>query len=80
MIYAIIAFVNFRSDFDDGSGVYGYDFLLAVTSTINFGLRNGGGLGESLQSYPNPEEMAYYYWGRYFFDFTFFIIFNILFI
>lgn len=34
--------------FDDESGIYGDTFILAVTSTINFGLRNGGGLGDAL--------------------------------
>ncbi|CAD8173112.1 unnamed protein product [Paramecium octaurelia] len=80
LIYAIIAFSNFDSMFDDESGVYGQTFNLAVTSTINFGLRNGGGLGESLTKYPDAYDYPTLYWGRYFFDFTFFIIFNILFI
>ncbi|CAD8151578.1 unnamed protein product [Paramecium octaurelia] len=80
LIYAIIAFSNFESMFDDESGVYGQTFILAVTSTINFGLRNGGGIGESLTKYPDAYDDPTLYWGRYFFDFTFFIIFNILFI
>lgn len=81
LIYGIIAFNNFDGDFDEEeAGVYGNSFILAVTTVINFGLRNGGGFGESMKPYPNPDELPEYYWGRYFFDFTFFIIFNILFI
>ncbi|CAD8087418.1 unnamed protein product [Paramecium sonneborni] len=80
LIYAIIAFSNFNQMFDADEGVFGQTFILAVTSTINFGLRNGGGLGESLTSYPDAYDDPTLYWGRYFFDFTFFIIFNILFI
>lgn len=48
LVYAIIAFSNFDSMFDREGGVYGYTFILAVTSTINLGLRNGGGLGDAL--------------------------------
>ncbi|TNV75002.1 hypothetical protein FGO68_gene1011 [Halteria grandinella] len=80
LVYAIIAFSNFEQFFDDEGGVYGSTFILAVTSTINLGLRNGGGLGDALKQYPSPDSQAQLYWGRYFFDFTFFIIFNILFI
>ncbi|CAD8139457.1 unnamed protein product [Paramecium pentaurelia] len=78
LIYAIIAFSNFSWMFNDEDGVYGQTFILAVTSTINFGLRSG--LGDSMKTYPQPYEDPTLYWGRYFFDFSFFIIFNILFI
>ncbi|CAD8135704.1 unnamed protein product [Paramecium pentaurelia] len=78
LIYAIIAFSNFDWMFNDEDGVYGQTFILAVTSTINFGLRSG--LGDSMKIYPEPYEDPTLYWGRYFFDFSFFIIFNILFI
>ncbi|CAD8052984.1 unnamed protein product [Paramecium sonneborni] len=80
LIYAIIAFSNFDWMFNDEDGVYGQTFILAVTSTINFGLRSGSGLGDSMKEYPEPYEDPTLYWGRYFFDFSFFIIFNILFI
>ncbi|CAD8133367.1 unnamed protein product [Paramecium octaurelia] len=78
LIYAIIAFSDFDWMFNDEDGVYGQTFILAVTSTINFGLRSG--LGDSMKKYPEPYEDPTLYWGRYFFDFSFFIIFNILFI
>lgn len=49
------------------------------------GLRNGGGISESLtniKSYTDPvnKVSSGYYWGRYFYDLSFFILINMLFI
>jgi len=49
------------------------------------GLRNGGGISESLTNIKSYKDAANdvsegYYWGRYTFDLTFFIVINMLFI
>lgn len=41
-------------------------------STLNNGIRAGGGIGETLAQPLNSN--ANQYWGRYFFDLTFFIV------
>lgn len=49
--------------------------VYCLMSTASFGMRSGGGVGDALwQRYISDE----YYWFRYWFDFTFFMIINII--
>lgn len=84
-IYGIGGFYFFRNDFNAENNAYNNTFVLTVASVINMGLRNGGGISDSLtniKSYLNPENnvTSSYYWGRYFYDLSFFIVINMLFI
>lgn len=85
-ICAFFAFQNFRSDFEHyGVGddedhapdfnMYCETLQMCLSTTINFGLRAGGGIGDLLYQQPWDSEL---YSTRYFFDFGFFMIINII--
>jgi hypothetical protein len=80
LLYGFILRLNFSEDFKDEEKFFSDSLGYSIAFSVNLGLRNGGGIGESLEGYKNPFEDPKEYWSRYFFDFTFFIIFNILFI
>jgi len=85
-IYSIVGF--FFSDdsyFNVDVGSYGGErqcqsMLQCYLTTLNWGLRNGGGIGESLllPSYADDARGPYYF--RVVFDLSFFIIINIVFL
>lgn len=77
-IYGIFGYYDFKSAYDDGNGGVADSFILAITSTIKEGLRKGGGIGESLSAFDFTKKQDF--WGRYFFELTFFICINMLFI
>jgi len=84
-IFAFWAFSSFSADFehaadaDDGDGpdfnMYCDTMLECLASTANLGLRAGGGLGEALGQ---ATRGAPTFWPRYLFDFSFFLIVNII--
>ncbi|EAR93160.2 cation channel family protein (macronuclear) [Tetrahymena thermophila SB210] len=76
-IYGIIGNQSFKGDYQPENGTIGDTFILTITSTIKQGLKNGGGIAESLRSVDYDEHT---FWSRYFFDLTFFIVINMLFI
>lgn len=47
-LFGIAAFEFFYKDFLKENKVYNNSFILAILSVINLGLRNGGGISESL--------------------------------
>lgn len=53
------------------------DFIMTITTCFNFGLTAGGGIADGLRvaDYNNDyDDGNSHYWGRYFFDLTWFII------
>ena len=83
-IFGIGGFYYFSKDFEADKNALNNSFVLAVASVINVGLRNGGGVSESLQqikSYHLDSSVSEsYFWGRYTYDLSFFILINMLFI
>jgi len=83
-IFGIGGFYFFSKDFQADKNALNSSFVLAVASVINVGLRNGGGVSESLQqvkSYHLDSSVSEaYFWGRYTYDISFFILINMLFI
>eukprot|EP00347_Sterkiella_histriomuscorum_P015845 403355467 len=81
-IYSFIAFISFRdtyinSETNKDATLNGYCHTLGFcfTSTLNNGLRSGGGIGDQLEQLTKDDG---YYWGRYAFDLTFYIMIIIL--
>jgi hypothetical protein len=83
-IYAAFAFL-FISDtyFDDGvhAGLLNkagdsicMSLLHCFLSTLNYGLRSGGGMGEFLKVMTNAKWASEGFWIRYFFDISFYLI------
>ncbi|EGR33287.1 hypothetical protein IMG5_057100 [Ichthyophthirius multifiliis] len=80
-IYGIGGFLYFRKSFENSEKVYGQNFILVISSTIKEGLRNGGGISEAIQAQPYDNNGSNsLYWARYFYDLTFFVFINMLFI
>lgn len=76
--YSLIIAINFSNDFNTTSEVVVCDrFLTCFISTINQGLRNGGGIAESL-SFVQYGSVLYF--TRFFFDIIFFLLINIIFL
>lgn len=82
-IYSYIAFLFFRDTFvnnDEEEGTsdvnnYCDSLIYCFTSTLNNGLRSGGGIGDVLQNLVRTNEK---YWQRYVYDLTFFMIIIII--
>jgi hypothetical protein len=88
-IAAFISFQSFRetykhvsdeaSDYDDDHGpdfnMYCETLIRCLTSTINYGIRAGGGIGDVLEQ---PLYSDAIYTSRYVYDFTFFMVINII--
>jgi len=82
---AFFSFQTFRTDFihieegfeDEAPGInlYCETLVQCLVSTINFGLRAGGGLGDFLDQATWDSDQ---YWTRYIFDFMFFMVINII--
>lgn len=53
-IYGIIGYNNFKEEYDDGSGGVSSTFFLTIASTIKQGLKNGGGVADSLKTVADP--------------------------
>lgn len=81
-VYSFVAFITFRDTYislDTGDSPpynsycerLGYCF----TSTLNNGVRSGGGIGDTLEQLSIEEDL---YWGRYAFDLTFYIMIIVL--
>lgn len=67
---------NFYNDGDESeTNTYANTLKLAFTSTLNYGLRYGGGIGEAIE---NPAHGADEYWAWWIFSIIFFIIVNVL--
>lgn len=49
-IYGIGGYYYFRSDFLSDEKAYNNTFISTVASVINMGLRNGGGISESMSN------------------------------
>ncbi|CAD8067431.1 unnamed protein product [Paramecium sonneborni] len=80
VLYGFLIKISFSGDFKDETKFASDSLGYSIAHVINFGLRSGGGIGDVLSDYANPFEEPALYWKRYFFDLTFFIIFNILFL
>ncbi|CAD8102848.1 unnamed protein product [Paramecium sonneborni] len=80
VLYGFLIKLSFSHDFKDETKFASDSLGYSIAHVINFGLRNGGGIGDTLSDYANPFDEPEKYWKRYFFDLTFFIIFNILFL
>ncbi|CAD8058778.1 unnamed protein product [Paramecium primaurelia] len=80
VLYGFLIKLSFSEDFKDDTKFASDSLGYSIAHVINFGLRNGGGIGDTLSDYADPFEDPAKYWKRYFFDITFFIIFNILFL
>ncbi|CAK93344.1 unnamed protein product (macronuclear) [Paramecium tetraurelia] len=80
VLYGFLIKISFSGDFKDETKFAQDSLGYSIAHVINFGLRNGGGIGDTLSDYADPFEEPAKYWKRYFFDLTFFIIFNILFL
>ncbi|KAL4442528.1 hypothetical protein ABPG74_006930 [Tetrahymena malaccensis] len=76
-IYGIIGNQSFKADYQPANGTISDTFILTITSTIKQGLKNGGGIADSLSAVQYTDST---FWSRYFFDLTFFIVINMLFI
>jgi hypothetical protein len=81
-IYSYIAFIVFRSEYinaDSGASpsfnTYCDSLYMCFTSTLNTGLRNGGGIGDAMSQLERSDPL---YWDRYIFDLTFFMIVTII--
>ncbi|CAD8068192.1 unnamed protein product [Paramecium sonneborni] len=80
VLYGFLIKISFSDDFKDETKFASDSLGYSIAHVINFGLRNGGGIGDTLSDYSNPFDEPNQYWKRYFFDLIFFIIFNILFL
>ena len=49
-------------------------------TTMNFGLRNGGGMGESMSSQDYTENNRSRFWIKFFFEASFHMIINVIFL
>ncbi|EGR33066.1 hypothetical protein IMG5_062440 [Ichthyophthirius multifiliis] len=78
--YAILGFTYFSEYFDQEKGADASIFMFTITSTIKEGLRNGGGIADSLKFVDTKNDPKNLLWPRYFYDLTFFVIINMLFI
>jgi hypothetical protein len=75
-IFAVIAFKYFHNDFDAGQCLEMWSCLLEV---LNFGMRNGGGIGDTMTVY-NSYTQTFEWVGHSLFDWLFFIIINVIFL
>ncbi|EGR29039.1 hypothetical protein IMG5_164510 [Ichthyophthirius multifiliis] len=72
-IYAIIGYNNFKDFFNKEAGAFSDTFFLTITSVIKEGLRNGGGIADSLNNIDYNDENSYSnIWKRYAYDLSFF--------
>eukprot|EP00744_Colponema_vietnamica_P004964 GILI01007336.1.p1 GENE.GILI01007336.1~~GILI01007336.1.p1 ORF type:complete len:878 (+),score=219.16 GILI01007336.1:344-2635(+) len=73
-VYSLFGFYFFRSDYssDADTPMFCETLWMCLASTINYGLRAGGGIGEVLLKRKDYESGLF--WGRWIFDITFFII------
>lgn len=63
------------NDGDFGEFVCG-DYVNCFLNSLNMGVRFGGGLSDFLEMNPNPNENRY--WGRFFFDVSYFFIIQMI--
>jgi hypothetical protein len=74
-IFAFVGFQSFRDHFDPEQQVYCNTLSECIVTTINMGLRMGGGLGDALVQQTWESE---YFNIRYIYDFVFFMIITII--
>jgi hypothetical protein len=84
-IFAFLAFESFSAEYQAATGpddpnapgynMYCDTLLNCLASTLNYGMRAGGGIGDTIEQ---PLITAKDYYGRYWFDFFFFICVNIV--
>lgn len=90
-LYGIILYTQFgplNNKTDDGEGdcsaqnvTFCDDFILTITSCFNKGLTAGGGIGDGLKVVDyNTSGSNSRFWSRYFFDLSWFILIQLLFI
>ena len=83
-ISAFYAFRNFRADYDPNGdadyNMYCETLVQCLATTINYGIRAGGGVGDVLtqRNWDDNDDSDGLYFIRYFFDFMFFMIINII--
>lgn len=80
-IYATIGFY-FMNDqlIDDNGNLICADMFECFTNTLNLGLRNGGGIGDSIQSAVYTRDSRWAFLGEMVFELSFFIIILTLFL
>lgn len=74
-IFAFIGFQTLRDQFDNSKALYCDNLSQCLISTINLGLRSGGGIGDMLDQQLWESE---FFWTRYVYDFLFFMIITII--
>ena len=78
-IYALVAFMLYRENFDNDSGAYCNDLFQCFATSLRLGLLSGGGIGEGLGLEPYEfYESNRGPFARMFFDLTFFILITII--
>ena len=79
-LYGMIAFTTFRDSYlyegieegvEPDFNNYCDSLFMCFASTVNTGIRMGGGIGEALKQLLRDDNL---YWNRYFFDLTFFVV------
>ena len=84
-ISSFIAFERFRTDFESAESpdddnapdfnLYCDTLVKCFSSTVNFGIRAGGGIGDVIAKPMYGDDV---YWTRYVYDFLFFMVINII--
>jgi len=84
-ISAFFAFERFRNDYESAKSedddnapdfnLYCDSLVKCFTSTVNFGIRAGGGIGDVIAKPMYGDDN---YWTRYMYDFLFFMVINII--
>lgn len=81
-IYGVIGYIWFSNDYNTDLN-YSSTFLITVFTTIKDGLRYGEGIGANdvlKEPLYEPSRNNGYYWGRYIFDTSFYLLINLLFL
>ena len=77
-VYSSIGFFFLNDTFSSDDGPYCTTAFSCFMNTLNLGLRNGGGIGDAIQTQPyDPADVGLFVW-RIVFDMSFFIIMIIL--
>eukprot|EP00743_Colponemidia_sp_Colp-15_P005611 GILK01006033.1.p1 GENE.GILK01006033.1~~GILK01006033.1.p1 ORF type:complete len:1199 (+),score=216.20 GILK01006033.1:264-3860(+) len=73
-VYSIFAFLWFKDDYqeEDSAPMYCDSLIYCFVSTIHYGLRAGGGIGDVIDQKKREDFPLFI--GRFFFDLTFFMI------
>ena len=74
-IFAFFAFKTFRTHFDPSNDYYCETLQECMMTTVKYGLKNGGGLGDGLTQMEWLENL---YWTRYLYDFAFYMVISIV--